>query len=327
MLKLVEKPDDLVLSPDAEAEGTETVGLDGLLQQWLLLSQQQRDDFTSLTASLTAAASTLDAKNNTLTERFTAMAKASRSEAAKATQVIDQLDNVTVQGTKIDMQSITCMADDLVNDVIGAVMGLARNAMRMVYSLEDVSKSLGATETSIEGIERINRQTIMLALNARIEAERAGPAGSTFKVVADEVKALSANTESMATNLRQQIDSIAASAQNNDSVLRALADIDISKFVSTRNSIRDLNERMHLQAKDSALLLGQLGSSMQALSTTLDALVADMQGNSSMQPLLQQAINTLADLANHASALEKHTADVLDTSPPVQTSAPTISEE
>lgn len=307
MLKLVEQPTE---TPAAEQPSSDAYDL---LQQWLNLSADERAHFARLVAELNTAATAAEEKNLALANRFGAMANASRLEAKKAASVIEQLESVTVQGEKFDMQAITQMADSLVNDVIGAVMGLARNAMRMVYSLEDVSKSLVATETSIEGIERINRQTIMLALNARIEAERAGAAGATFKVVADEVKALSNNTDSMAIQLREQIDSISANAQNNDSILRALAEIDISRFVTTRNKIRDLNERMHLQSKQNGKLLGELGNTMQAMSTTLDALVEDMQKNAEWKPLLRQALGIIAELSDNFETLQQQTAAALQT--------------
>lgn len=308
MLKLIEKTDETTTTP------ADNAALQTLLRQWLALSEQERRSFASMTAEMTDAASGMDQKNTALAERFHAMARASHNESTKAKTVIDQLESITVDGEKIEMHTITTMADTLVNDIIADVMRLARNAMGMLYALEDVSKSLRVTEGSIEGIERINRQTTMLALNARIEAERAGAAGATFKVVADEVKQLSANTENMAVALRTQIDAITTGIRSNDPILRSLADINIGSFITTRNRIRDLNERMHIQATRNAGLLGELGKNMEDLSTTLEALVGDMTQRDLIQPLLTRTLDMLRQLAEETAALQVQTYAALGTS-------------
>lgn len=322
MLKLIEKTDETTTTP-----AVDSAALQGLLQQWLALSEQERRSFATLTAEMTEAAASMDQKNSALAERFHAMANASHNESTKAATVIDQLESIMVDGEKIEMHTITTMADTLVNDIIADVMRLARNAMGMLYAFEDVSKALRTTETSIEGIERINRQTTMLALNARIEAERAGAAGVTFKVVADEVKQLSASTEAMAIALRTQIDGIMASMQNNDTNLRALTDVNIGKFITTRNRIRDLNERMHIQATRNAGLLGDLGKNMEDLSATLDALVSDMTQRDQIQPLLTRTLGMLRQLAEETATLQQQTYEALGQPDAIETTITPANEE
>ena len=61
---------------------------------------------------------------------------------------------------------------------------------------------LSVTMTSaIEKITDINADTQLLALNARIEAARAGRAGAAFSVVAEEMQAVGAKTSEIATQL------------------------------------------------------------------------------------------------------------------------------
>lgn len=285
--------------------------LASLLQQWLQLSQHERTCFAQLTTLVQETTGTLEIKMAALAEHFSNMAKASQQQAQKATHVIETLAQVQVEGETVAAHAITGMADTLVNDIIGAVMSLSRSAMRMVYSLEDVAGALQQTEETIVGIEKITRQTNMLALNARIEAERAGAAGATFKVVADEVKQLSHNTESMATTLRAQIDHITNGVQNNDAVFRALAEVDIGRFITTRNKVRDLNERMHMQAQRNSVLLGELGGSMDALAKTLTALVQDIESQQELAPHLQQALTHLHQLQQENESLHTQTYELL----------------
>lgn len=62
-------------------------------------------------------------------------------------------------------------------------------------SVDDLTRSIGEIERTIRMIAEIAAQTNLLALNATIEAARAGAAGAGFRVVAGEVKSLSAQTQ------------------------------------------------------------------------------------------------------------------------------------
>jgi len=57
----------------------------------------------------------------------------------------------------------------------------------MVYALDELKANVQRVEKCMEQLDSVNNTTNMLALNARIEAERAGAAGSAFRVVANEV--------------------------------------------------------------------------------------------------------------------------------------------
>jgi hypothetical protein len=80
-------------------------------------------------------------------------------------------------------------------------------------NVTDIVRHLSASlQTTVEEINDINANTHLLALNARIEAARAGTAGAAFGVVAQEMQTLSAKTADaanvLATNTRRTIDEL-----------------------------------------------------------------------------------------------------------------------
>ncbi|MGB0453418.1 MAG: methyl-accepting chemotaxis protein [Bacteriovoracaceae bacterium] len=75
-------------------------------------------------------------------------------------------------------------------------------------ALDEITKTVGEADLIIKIINDIASKTDLLALNASIEAARAGHAGKGFSVVADEVSKLSEKTQSSLVEIKTVIEKI-----------------------------------------------------------------------------------------------------------------------
>lgn len=158
-------------------------------------------EMTSITES---ADRTLQQQNSEIEQAATAVTEmsvaveevarnaTSTSEAAKRSSLSADAGNKKVAETLVAMQNLTT----LVENSSAQVQTLATQA-------QDISKVLSV-------IRAIAEQTNLLALNAAIEAARAGEQGRGFAVVADEVRALAHRTQTSTQEIEQMISAIQA---------------------------------------------------------------------------------------------------------------------
>lgn len=118
----------------------------------------------------------------------------------------------------------------------------------MIYALRDVQTEFNSMQESIAQIEKINKRTNLLSLNAKIEAARAGPAGRGFAVVASEVGELAQAVNKLSDTVRRQMSSVSEGLGRGDDLLKEIAAIEMSKEDLEANArIKSLMDKLVMQ--------------------------------------------------------------------------------
>ncbi|WP_395611125.1 methyl-accepting chemotaxis protein [Pseudomonas sp. B22129] len=104
-----------------------------------------------------------------------------------------------------------------IQNLVDEVLGASNKAEGLAVQAQDISKVL-------EVIRGIAGQTNLLALNAAIEAARAGEAGRGFAVVADEVRSLAQRTQNSTEEIEQMINGIQQGTQDTVGALNSSAE-------------------------------------------------------------------------------------------------------
>ena len=175
----------------------------------------------------------------------------------------------------------------VVGATIHAIRQLAHeveSASDTIQTLEQETANIGAVLAVIKGIAE---QTNLLALNAAIEAARAGEQGRGFAVVADEVRALAARTQDSTKDIQEMIERLQVGVQN---AVRAMH--------SGSAKARDSVERA--AGVDGALTA--TGDSVARINDMAAQIATACEQQSSVTEEIARNISDIRDLSNEAAA-------------------------
>lgn len=203
--------------------------------------------------------------NNTVSDLEEAKAEiySSASETAeRAGECVDYSDRISAQLNEVsksisemksNIQSISSRAEKSVSTVDQA-LSLSKNSYKRIDTLKDRSDEIG----KIVGIIRsITTQINLLALNAGVEAVRAGEAGGSFSVVADEIKNLASRTTESTDTIEHTVTAIQAEV---DHFIRDLDDLGkIMSNVSTNQS--EIQSAVDIQASTTSVMADSISES------------------------------------------------------------------
>jgi methyl-accepting chemotaxis protein len=251
----------------AEGNLTRPITVDGTDEAGRLLAAMQtmqnklRDTLHRISGSATQLASAAEELNAVTDESARGLSQQNDEIEQAATAVNEMtsaVEEVARNATSTSEASKAATASagdgrDLVMETVGAIERMSsdvQSTAELIGNLANESRDIGKVLDVIRGLAD---QTNLLALNAAIEAARAGEAGRGFAVVADEVRALAHRTQQSTSEIERMIGSIQGGTEHavnsmRNSTERAESTLNIAKgaglALDTINSaVEEINER------------------------------------------------------------------------------------
>jgi methyl-accepting chemotaxis protein len=174
---------------------------------------------------------------------------------------------VTVSVTSSsDSEQSRSRFDDFVKDtsavmqrVVDNIVGNSKLGMELVELTENISARTQDVQSILSEIGAIAKQTNLLALNAAIEAARAGEAGRGFAVVADEVRDLSGRTSQFSQQINKVIENMQITVKQTEVAIQRMASQDLGFAFESKQRVEEIVATMETQNQSRIVALGQLG--------------------------------------------------------------------
>lgn len=175
------------------------------------------------------------------------------------------------------LKSFAAETDVTLTTFIDTAEHVSQSTQSLMNKVEQISQAMPTVEKALSDIDAISSQTNLLALNAAIEAARAGEAGRGFAVVADEVRKLSTRSTEFSGVINQQMSMIAEMISRLDSEARFVASIDLFQITSKKESIKSQLALIAQKASQDMAVTEQLSSMNTCFADTIGEAIRGMQ--------------------------------------------------
>ncbi|QIZ83038.1 methyl-accepting chemotaxis protein [Bermanella marisrubri] len=220
----------------------------------------------------------------------------SAGEASTATEKANEHSETGKQAVTDNITSIGQLAEEI-EEARSVIEGLSNEVQKIANASQDINA--------------IAEQTNLLALNAAIEAARAGEQGRGFAVVADEVRTLAARTGQSTSDIQSIIERLLKSAQQavdvmernheraSDSVTRARKTADtLQEIIDSVATITEMNLVVASSAEEQSSVAEEVSKNIERINEFSEQTVNDAKSTSKVTMSLSEQANQLKDIVN-----------------------------
>ncbi|UUW73043.1 methyl-accepting chemotaxis protein [Pseudomonas oryzihabitans] len=245
----------------------------GMLQALAQMQGNLRDTVSHIADSSTQLASAAEEMTAVIDEASRGYVR-QNDEVNQAASAVTEMSSAVEEvarnaadaaSTSLHTQTLTSEGLDKVTRTVQSIEALAQNVASTSEQIQALSSRAQDINAVVEVIRAIAEQTNLLALNAAIEAARAGEQGRGFAVVADEVRALAHRTQQSTREIEQMIGAIQSDSSlavkamaesqqlaGESTSVAQLANVSLEQIAESISQINDRNAVIATAAEEQA---------------------------------------------------------------------------
>jgi methyl-accepting chemotaxis protein len=213
------------------------------------------------------------------------VSQASQSLSQGATEQASSLEEITSSVTEIASQTkLNTESAGQVNSLAKTAKGNAENGntqmQNLVVAMGDINKSAEDIKKIVKAIDDISFQINLLALNANVEAARAGKYGKGFAVVAEEVRNLAVRSANSVKDTTRMVDDTIANIERGNALCDLTAK-QLSDIVGGAGQVATLAEEVATASREQTQGLEQVSTGLNQIDQVTQANTASSEESAS----------------------------------------------
>ncbi len=241
----------------------------------------------------------------TMSSSFNNLHQLTSGQSRVVHTLISELDGSrNKEDTGLTFQQFTDETDKVLGFFIEHILMISKQSMQLVGVINDVGVHMAQVEKLLTDVQKIADQTNLLALNAAIEAARAGEAGRGFAVVADEVRNLSKNSDRFSEEIKKVVVASKANIQQAHNMIELMASKDMNIALSAKDKIDKMMEEIETINSKIAHSISEVSILTDRVESSVNDAVRGLQ----FEDMSRQLIECLQKNIQHFQAMSDEIA-------------------
>lgn len=295
---------------------TDDIDLQELLGLIAGVMQDVQSDFSDLEHDAEQVRSVMSHAIVSLQESFTEVNEQVRFQGSVVEDVITTIQSSSTSdddsSSGINYEKFALETGKVLDYMVDQVVDNSQNSVDMAHKIDDVVEEMAEIVRLLNDVKSIADQTNLLALNATIEAARAGEAGRGFAVVADEVRQLSKNSNKFSDRIRDVVSAARTNIEQAKQTISKMASKDMNVAIQSKENVESMLKRVAGLNDMVSQSFEKVNGSSETINDRVGVAVRALQ----FEDMSSQLLDHMKGQSAHASAILSEIQDLFSSIDP-----------